>query len=149
MKKIVAILAFLLVAIVSIFLLLGGCDKLGWGGGGSGGGEGDGEGSSRGNGTSASASASGTNDSSDKKESSTASDASSKPEKIKAEITVSGRDYLYKNNKITLDELSAELKKLGTDTEITIIADDTAAKNTVDDLTDRLDADGFANYTKK
>ena len=126
MKKIVAILAFLLVAIVSIFLLLGGCDKLGWGGGGSGGGEGDGEGSSSGN-----------------------ADASSKPEKIKAEITVSGRDYLYKNNKITLDELSVELKKLGTDTEITIIADDTAAKNTVDDLTDRLDADGFANYTKK
>ena len=143
MKKIVAILAFLLVAIISVFLLLGGCDKLGWGGG-----SGEGEGS--GSGSQVSSSASGTDEGSGKKESSAVvSSASSAPEKKKAEITVSGRDYIYNNNKITLDDLSAELKKLGTDTEITIITDETAAKNTVDDLTDRLDADGFANYTKK
>ena len=143
MKKIVAILAFLLVAIISVFLLLGGCDKLGWGGG-----SGEGEGS--GSGSPVSSSASGTDEGSGKKESSAVvSSASSAPEKKKVEITVSGRDYIYNNNKITLDDLSAELKKLGTDTEITIITDDTAAKNTVDDLTDRLDADGFANYTKK
>lgn len=146
MKKIIGVLAFLLVAIVSTFLLLGGCDKLGWGGG-SGEGEGSGEGS--GGSSAVSSAASGVEESKGEKESSAASETSSVPEEKKAEITVSGRDYLYKNNKITLDELSAELQKLGKDTEITIISDETAAKNTVDDLTDRLDADGFANYTKK
>ena len=65
-----------------------------------------------------------------------------------AEITVSGHDYLYNNEKISLDSLVAEIGKLDKDTEITITSDDTAAKNTVDELTDKLDELGYKNYKK-
>ena len=72
-------------------------------------------------------------------------------EKTEAEtvnITVSGRDYLFNNDKITLEDLAAELGKLDEETKIVISYDDTAAKNTLDDLTDKLDAIGYKNYEK-
>ena len=65
-----------------------------------------------------------------------------------AEITVSGHDYIFNNEKISLDDLAAELSKLDKEALITITADDTAAKNTVDDLTDKLDELGYKNYNK-
>ena len=65
-----------------------------------------------------------------------------------AEITVSGHDYLFNNEKISLDDLAAEISKLDKDTEIIITSDDTAAKNTVDELTDKLDELGYKNYKK-
>ncbi len=65
-----------------------------------------------------------------------------------AEITVSGNDYLYNNEKLTLDKLAAEISKLDKDAEITITSDDTAAKNTVDELTDKLEELGYNNFKK-
>ena len=65
-----------------------------------------------------------------------------------AEITVSGHDYIFNNEKISLDDLAAELSKLDKEALITITADDTAAKNTVDELTDKLDEHGYKNYNK-
>ena len=65
-----------------------------------------------------------------------------------AEITVSGHDYIFNNEKISLDDLAAELSKLDKEALITINADDTAAKNTVDELTDKLDELGYKNYNK-
>ena len=65
-----------------------------------------------------------------------------------AEITVSGHDYLFKNEKISLDDLADEISKLDKEAMITIFSDDTAAKNTVDELTDKLDELGYKNYNK-
>ena len=65
-----------------------------------------------------------------------------------AEITVSGNDYLYNNEKTSLEALAAEIAKRDKDAEITITSDDTAAKNTVDELTDKLDELGYKNYKK-
>ena len=65
-----------------------------------------------------------------------------------AEITVSGHDYLFNNEKVSLDDLMEEIIKLDKDALITIFSDDTAAKNTVDELTDRLDELGYDNYNK-
>ncbi|MBP5379853.1 MAG: hypothetical protein J6Y64_09980 [Ruminococcus sp.] len=65
-----------------------------------------------------------------------------------AEITVSGHDYLFNNEKMSLETLVAEIAKLDKETEITITSDDTAAKNTVDELTDKLDELGYKNYKK-
>ena len=65
-----------------------------------------------------------------------------------AEITVSGNDYLYNNEKTSLEALAAEIAKLDKDAEITITSDDTAAKNTVHELTDKLDELGYKNYKK-
>ena len=64
-----------------------------------------------------------------------------------AEIMVSGHDYLFNNEKITLDSLVEKIGKLEKDVEIAITYDDTAAKNTMDDLTDKLDELGY-KYTK-
>lgn len=71
-----------------------------------------------------------------------------KTEEKSVDITVSGRDYLFNNDKITLDELAVEIGKLDKETKIVISYDDTAAKNTMDDLTDKLDALGYKNYEK-
>ena len=65
-----------------------------------------------------------------------------------AEITVSGNDYLYNNEKLSLEKLVAEIGKLDKNTEITINTDDTAAKNTVDELTDKLEELGYNNLKK-
>lgn len=85
-------------------------------------------------------------DTADKNEPTT--EAATEDETIKAEITVSGHDYLFNNEKMSLDALAAEIAKLDKEAEITITADDTAAKNTVDELTDKLDELGYKNYKK-
>ena len=64
------------------------------------------------------------------------------------DITVSGKDYLFNNEKITLEDLAAEVGKFDKETKIVISYDDTAAKNAMDDLTDKLDALGYKNYEK-
>ena len=65
------------------------------------------------------------------------------------DITVSGRDYLFNNEKITLEEFAAELGKFDKETKIVISYDDTAAKNAMDELTDHLDELGYKNYEKE
>ena len=65
-----------------------------------------------------------------------------------ASITVSGRDYLFDNEKVSLEKLAEEIAKLDKETRISITYDDTAAKNTMDDLTDKLDELGYKNYEK-
>jgi len=67
---------------------------------------------------------------------------------VGAEITVSGHDYLLNNEKVSLDDIAAEISKLDKEALITITSDDTAAKNTVDELTDKLDELGYKNYNK-
>jgi hypothetical protein len=64
------------------------------------------------------------------------------------DITVSGNDYLYNNEKLSLDKLITEISKFDKNVEITINSDDTAAKNTVDDLTDKLEENGYNNFKK-
>ena len=64
-----------------------------------------------------------------------------------AEIMVSGHDYLFNNEKLSLESLISEIGKLDKNAEIKITYDDTAAKNTMDDLTDKLDELGY-KYTK-
>ena len=72
----------------------------------------------------------------------------SKTEENIAEITVSGHDYIFNNEKISLDTLAEEIGKLDKNKKISISYDDTAAKNTLDELTDKLDELGFKNYEK-
>lgn len=64
------------------------------------------------------------------------------------DITVSGRDYLFNNEKISLDALITEIGKFDKDSSILISYDNTATKNTMDDLTDKLDELGYKNYEK-
>ena len=64
------------------------------------------------------------------------------------DITVSGNDYLYNNEKMSLDKLITEISKFDKNAEITINTDDTAAKNTVDELTDKLEELGYNNFKK-
>jgi hypothetical protein len=71
-----------------------------------------------------------------------------KTEEKTASVTVSGRDYLFGNEKVSLEKLAAEIAKLDKETKISITYDDTAAKNTMDDLTDKLDELGYKNYEK-
>lgn len=71
-----------------------------------------------------------------------------KTEEKTASVTVSGRDYIFGNEKVSLEKLAAEIAKLDKETKISITYDDTAAKNTMDDLTDKLDELGYKNYEK-
>lgn len=151
MKKIVGILTALIVIGVAVFFLLGGCDGFGNGSGNS---EGSGEGSGT---VTESVVSADKQESADSKENtenpestesskdSTADESSAVPT---AEVTVSGRDYIYNNSKVSLDEFVGELKKLGAETEIRITSDETATKNTMDDLIERLESEGFRNYIK-
>ena len=81
-------------------------------------------------------------------EASTEATAADEEKTETAEITVSGHDYLFNNEKMTLEALTAEIAKLDKEAQITITSDDTAAKNTVDELTDKLDELGYKNYKK-
>ena len=81
-------------------------------------------------------------------EASTEPTTEKKTESETVDITVSGHDYILNNEKVSLEALAAELTKLGKETQINISFDDTAAKNTMDDLTDKLDELGYKNYKK-
>lgn len=144
MKKLIGVIVVVFAVAVAGFFLLGGCEGLGLGKG-----DGNGEGQ---NNTEVVSQASGTQTSEPSAaESSPESSAEESEESqiLTVEITVSGRDYLYQNNKITLDDFLKELEKFEKETEVIINADSTAAKNTMDDLTDKLDAAGYKNYHKK
>lgn len=73
---------------------------------------------------------------------------SSEPDTEVVEVMVSGHDYLYLNNKIELDDFIDILKKFEKKVEIKISADNTAAMNTMEDLTEALDKNGFTDYYK-
>jgi hypothetical protein len=49
---------------------------------------------------------------------------------------------------LSFDELIKEISSKEKDVQIEVTIDDTAAKNTVDKLTDRLDELGYKNYKK-
>ncbi len=73
---------------------------------------------------------------------------SSEPDAEIFEIMVSGHDYLYMNEKTELDDFIAKLKKSEKKAEIRISADNTATMNTMEDLTEALDKNGFTDYYK-
>ncbi len=49
---------------------------------------------------------------------------------------------------ISFEDLINEIKSKDNDIQIELSIDNTAAKNTVDDLTDKLDELGYKNYKK-
>ena len=148
MKKIIGVIVVIFTVVVAGFFLLGGCEGFGLGGG-----KGDGDGNNKTE-TPSQTVSSKLEENSDvstevsSKESVVSEEESEQSEPKKVEITVSGRDYLYQNNKISLDDFMKELEKYEKDTEIVITSDNTAAKNTMDDLTDKLDSAGYKNYHK-
>ncbi len=64
---------------------------------------------------------------------------------ITIDITISGRDYLYQNSKISLEDLLTELNKYEKNAKICIKCDETATKNAVDDLTSALNDNKFTD----
>ncbi|MCR4637775.1 hypothetical protein [Ruminococcus sp.] len=66
----------------------------------------------------------------------------------KLEISVSKNEYVYNNNMTSFDELIKIVEDKDKNVQIEISIDDTAAKNTVDELTDKLDELGYKNYKK-
>lgn len=64
------------------------------------------------------------------------------------EITVSGREYLYQNNKIELDDFIEELNQFDKNIEIRISSDETATVNAMDNLTEKLNENGYTGYIK-
>lgn len=69
------------------------------------------------------------------------------------EIRVQGREYNYQNvtygnKEHPLEELLEELKDVAKDTPITLIVEDNATKNAVDDLESALQQAGFQNIQK-
>jgi len=63
-------------------------------------------------------------------------------------ISISKNEYVYNNSMLSFDELIKEICSKEKDVQIEVTIDDTAAKNTVDKLTDRLDELGYKNYKK-
>jgi len=64
---------------------------------------------------------------------------------LSADITVSGKEYLYQNRKATLEELIDEMKKLGEKAEVRIFTEDDYTANAMDALKKALDEAGL-NY---
>lgn len=60
-----------------------------------------------------------------------------------ADITVSGKEYLYQNRKLALSDLVEELKKLEKDTEVHIYTEDDYTANAMDALKKALDEAGI------
>ena len=65
------------------------------------------------------------------------------------DVTVSGRDYLFKNQRLDLSSLVSQLTEYGKDADIRISSDETATINAMNSLTDALAANGFTNYSKR
>ena len=65
------------------------------------------------------------------------------------DVTVSGSDYLFKNQRLDLSSLVSQLTQYGKDADIRISSDETATINAVNSLTDALAANGFTNYSKR
>lgn len=75
----------------------------------------------------------------EKKEEETSEEATS----AAAEITVSGKEYLYQNRKFALAELIEEMKKLGSETEIRIYTEEDFTANAMDALKKAFDEAGI------
>mgnify|MGYP003294129728 CR=1 FL=1 len=71
------------------------------------------------------------------------------PKIVTVDVTVSGRDYIYNNNRIGLQTLIGELEQYGKNVEIRITTDETATINAMDALTSKLAEEGFTNYSKR
>ncbi len=69
--------------------------------------------------------------------------------KVILEITVSGSDYLFQNSRMDINTLMTHIREYSTTTEIHITADETATINAMDDLTERLAANGYIHYSKR
>ncbi|MBR6580799.1 MAG: hypothetical protein IKK66_05820 [Ruminococcus sp.] len=71
------------------------------------------------------------------------------PEKIKVEVTIDGRDYIYNNKKMQLEELMTEISKNDTSAEIYISCESTATVNARDNFEEALESSGFKNIIFK
>ena len=65
------------------------------------------------------------------------------------DVTVSGSDYLFQNQRLDLSSLVSQLTEYGKDADIRISSDETATINAMNSLTDALAANGFTNYSKR
>jgi hypothetical protein len=83
----------------------------------------------------------------EKKETTTSEEATEEKSEV-INISVSKNEYVYDNNVTSLEDLVKIISEKDKDTQIEITIDDTAAKNTVDELTDKLDELGYKNYKK-
>lgn len=83
----------------------------------------------------------------EQKETTTAEEATEEKSEV-INISVSKNEYVYDNNVTSLEDLVKIISEKDKETQIEITIDDTAAKNTVDELTDKLDELGYKNYKK-
>ena len=83
----------------------------------------------------------------EKKETTTSEEAIEEKSEV-INISVSKNEYVYDNKVTSLEDLVKIISEKDKDTQIEITIDDTAAKNTVDELTDKLDELGYKNYKK-
>lgn len=75
--------------------------------------------------------------------------AATEAPKAVLEVTVSGSDYLFQNQRLDLTVLVTQLSDYGKDADIRISSDETATINAMNALTDALAANGFTNYSKR
>lgn len=132
MKKVVVLVLFAAIIALAIWLLL---QLKGFGGLGKKTDEGEGK-----NDTSVSEVV-------EQKETTTAEEATEEKSEV-INISVSKNEYVYDNKVTSLEDLVKIISEKDKDTQIEITIDDTAAKNTVDELTDKLDELGYKNYKK-
>lgn len=132
MKKVVVLVLFAAIIALAIWLLL---QLKGFGGLGKKTDEGEGK-----NDTSVSEVV-------EQKETTTAEEATEEKSEV-INISVSKNEYVYDNNVTSLEDLVKIISEKDKETQIEITIDDTAAKNTVDELTDKLDKLGYKNYKK-
>lgn len=78
-----------------------------------------------------------------------ASTTALQPEIVTAAITIDGRDYIYNNKKMTLDELMAELNSVDILAEIYITCESSATVNAKESLEAELKSKGFNNIVFK
>ena len=83
----------------------------------------------------------------EQKETTTAEEATEEKSEV-INISVSKNEYVYDNKVTSLEDLVKIISEKDKETQIEITIDDTAAKNTVDELTDKLDELGYKNYKK-
>ncbi|WP_303790624.1 hypothetical protein [Ruminococcus flavefaciens] len=133
MKKVLAFILFVAAIAAIIWLLI----HFGIFGKGSGSGKGKGDNST---------SISETAETEEKNTEDVTTEEAAKAEKL--EISVSKNEYVYNNNMTSFDDLIKIIEEKEKSVQIEITIDDTAAKNTVDELTDKLDELGYKNYKK-
>ncbi|WP_303835717.1 hypothetical protein [Ruminococcus flavefaciens] len=83
----------------------------------------------------------------EKKETTTSEEATEEKSEV-INISVSKNEYVYDNKVTSLEDLVKIISEKDKNIGIEITIDDTAAKNTVDELTDKLDELGYKNYKK-